>query len=305
MAERATALVLADSIDRSCPNPAPAKPDYNYYYLSAEKWPEPSGTALGHFWLTRPFPGAGRFLYTDWYPYGYDGGGGYLLHNGVDSAEDAGTPVIAVADGIVVVAGSDKDKLYGWRCNWYGNLVVLKLDDHWMNQPVYILYGHVLDISVEVGQIVKRGDQIAEVGVGGVATAPHLHLEVRVGDNDFNSTRNPLLWLAPPESRGLIVGRLIDPQGRPWRGVSVVAIPRQENTDIFRTWTYLDDRNSMINPDEVFAENFVMADLLPGEYDLFAEIQGETYGIPITVSGGEVSLVEIETQPFKWSDSDS
>ncbi len=155
-----------------------------------------------------------------------------------------------------------------------------------------------------MGQTVKRGDQIAEVGVGGVATAPHLHLEVRVGANDFDSTRNPLLWLAPPGSRGLIVGRLIDPQGRPWRGVSVVAVPRQENKDIIRTWSYLDDPNNMINPDEVFAENFVMADLLPGEYDLFAEIQGETYRFPITVRGGEIAQVVIETLPFKWSESD-
>lgn len=52
-------------------------------------------------------------------------------------------------------------------------------------QPIYVLYGHVLEIKVKEGQRVKKGQVVAEVGVGGATTGPDLHLELRVGKNDF------------------------------------------------------------------------------------------------------------------------
>jgi murein DD-endopeptidase MepM/ murein hydrolase activator NlpD len=125
--------------------------------------------------LLHPFEGGGRLLYTDWFPYGYDVGGRYLIHNGVDLSEPLGTPILAMASGTTVVAGDDFNRLYGWRCDWYGHLVVIELDDRWLDQPVYILYGHVLNISVTAGQRVSQGDQVAEVGIGGAATLPHSH----------------------------------------------------------------------------------------------------------------------------------
>jgi len=299
-----TAMSIAetDLIDRTCPDPAPGKPDYNHFFLSGEIWPSPAVDRSEHFWLTKPLPGGGRFLYTDWLPYGYDAGGRYLIHNGIDSAEPEGTPVLAVANGTVVVAGDDTSRLYGWRCNWYGHLVVVELDDHWLNQPVYVLYGHVLNISVVVGQRVERGDQVAEVGHGGAAQLPHLHLEVRVGTNTFESTRNPLLWLAPPVNRGVIAGRLVDPEGRPWQGVTVVAIGQSQNSETYRSWTYLDDPKHIIKTDDLYAENFVIGDMLPGEYLLYVELQDETYQVPATVTGGSLTQVEIVTQPFKVDD---
>lgn len=116
---------LLDGIDRSCLDPAPAKPDYQHYYLSGQPWPKPVENPQDHFWLSKPLPGGGRLLYTDWLPYGNDAGGRYLLHNGVDVADPMGTPLLAAADGQVVVAGPDAIVLYGWRCDWYGNLVVI------------------------------------------------------------------------------------------------------------------------------------------------------------------------------------
>ncbi|HUS94952.1 MAG TPA: peptidoglycan DD-metalloendopeptidase family protein [Patescibacteria group bacterium] len=298
----ATAIALADPIERTCPEPPPVKPDYNHYYLSGAEWPVPEIPAEEHFWLSKPLPGGGRFLYTDWLPYGFDAGGRYLLHTGVDSAEPEGTPVLAAASGTVIVAGEDKEKLYGWRCDWYGHLVVIELADRWRNQPVYVLYGHVLNISVEPGQHISQGEQVAEVGFGGAATLPHLHMEVRVGSNEFGSTRNPFLWLTPPPTRGLIVGRLVDPEGRPWQGVTVAAVGRSEDTETYRSWTYLDDPQHLIRPDEEYAENFVIADILPGEYELYIEIQDEVYQVPISVRGGELAGVEIVTLPLKTPD---
>ncbi len=213
--------------DRTCPEESPLKPEYNRYFLSVKRWPEPdTAVAEPHFWLSKPLPGGGRTLINQRFPYGWDENGRLLLHNAVDMAEDLGTPVLAAADGTVVVAQSDINAHYGWRCNWYGHLVVVELDEKWQDQPVYTLYGHILNIEVEVGQRVKRGDQLAEVGIGGAATAPHLHFEVRIGENEFGATRNPMLWLNPGDTRGVIAGRLVDPEGRRGRACLWRWLPR-------------------------------------------------------------------------------
>ncbi|MFZ0546377.1 MAG: peptidoglycan DD-metalloendopeptidase family protein [Candidatus Promineifilaceae bacterium] len=291
--------VIADGIDRTCPDPAPLKPDYNHYFLPAQSWPSPIGEEDQHFWLSHPFAGGSRLLYTDWFPYGYDVNGRYLLHNGVDISEPLGTPVLAMAAGTVVVASDDYSRLYGWRCDWYGHLVVIELDQKWLDQPVYIVYGHVLNLTVSAGQQVNPGDQVAEVGVGGAATVAHLHIEVRVGTNDFGSTRNPLLWVNPPTSRGLVAGRVVDPEGRPWQGVAVNAIGQGDGSESYTTWTYLGDPQNLINPDEVLAENFVIGDMAPGKYLIVVLLQGVEYHAEVEVRGGELSTVEIVTEPFK------
>lgn len=201
----ATATATAVAINRTCPDPAPLKPVYGRYYVSDTAWPTPDpALAADHFWLAKPLPGGGRFLINLNFPYGYDLNGRLLLHNGVDSAEPLGTAVLAVADGTVVVAQADANEWFGWRCDWYGHLVVIELDQTFQGQPVYALYGHVLNINVEPGQRVQTGDQVAEVGFGGAATAPHLHFELRVGTNEFAATLNPMLWLNPCETRGVI-----------------------------------------------------------------------------------------------------
>ena len=292
-------LAANDPVDRTCPDPAPAKPDYRHFYLDGRQWPIPEIEPEEHFWLGKPLPGGGRLLITEWLPYGYDAGGRYLLHNGIDAAEPQGTPVLAAADGTVIVAGDDASRLFGWRCDWYGHLVVIELDRRWRDQPVYLVYGHVLNISVRPGERVNQGQQVAEVGFGGAARLPHLHFEVRVGTNEFGATRNPLLWLQLPPTRGLIAGRLIDPEGRPWQGVTVAAVGRSDDTESQTTWTYLGDPQDLINADESLAENFVLADLRPGEYELYVELQGEVYTLPVQVQGGRLTAVEIVTMPLK------
>lgn len=296
----ATAVSLPT--DRTCPDPPPLKPVYNRYYLpGVSSWPTPDpALATPHFWLSYPFAGSDRLLINQWYPYGSDGNGRYLLHNGIDMAEPLGTPLLAVASGTVVVAQSDMNELYGWRCNWYGQLVVLELDDTWQGQAVYVLYGHVLNIVVEAGQRVERGEMVAEVGFGGVSLAPHLHLEVRMGSNQFGATRNPVLWFPPGKARGVIAGRLVDPQARPWQGVSITLIEASEEGPVFtNTWSYLDDPQHLINPDEGWAENFVFADVPPGEHELYVKLQGIEYRVPVQVTADEISAVEIVTEAFK------
>jgi len=292
-------VIIPDNIDRTCPNPAPLRPEYDRYFVPAQSWPFPGGEGGEHFWLSHPFEGGGRLLYTDWFPYGYDVGGRYLIHNGVDVSEPLGTPILAMASGTVVVAGDDFNRLYGWRCDWYGHLVVVELDDRWLDQPVYVLYGHVLNISVTAGQRVSQGEQVAEVGIGGAATLPHLHFEVRIGTNEFGSTRNPLLWVSPSNTRGLIAGRIVDPEGRPWQGVAVNAVGQSEETEDYTTWTYLGDPDNLMNPDEVLAENFVIGDMRPGRYQIVVLLEGVEYHAEVEVRAGELSTVEIITEPLK------
>jgi hypothetical protein len=130
--------------------------------------------------------------------------------------------------------------------------------------------------------------------VEGVSAVPHLHLEVRVGSNDFASTQNPMLWLEPLPGTGVLVGRLVDGAGRPWQGVRLTLIESTDEGPLYRyTFTYLDDPQHLIRPDAALAENFLFADLPPGNYTLFVSIEGQEYRQPVVVNGGEVTAVEI------------
>jgi murein DD-endopeptidase MepM/ murein hydrolase activator NlpD len=86
-------------------------------------------------------------------------------HEGIDFGCDTGTPVRAVADGIVFEAG--------WE-GAYGEMVLI---DH----GTYVTaYAHNSEIQVELGQEVKAGQVIALSGNTGRSTGPHVHFEVRV-----------------------------------------------------------------------------------------------------------------------------
>lgn len=95
-------------------------------------------------------------------------------HRGVDLTAPTGTNVYACLDGEVVAVG---------RHRQYGNFVVV---DH--GNGVSTLYAHNKANFVEGGEVVRRGQKIAEVGRTGNATGPHLHFELRLG----SERKNPL-----------------------------------------------------------------------------------------------------------------
>ncbi len=86
------------------------------------------------------------------------------LHNGIDIAVSAGTPIHAVHDGKVVSAGDAGD---------YGLCVVIEDERGYQSR-----YAHCQSLSVTAGQEIKKGEEIAAVGSTGNSTGPHLHLEV-------------------------------------------------------------------------------------------------------------------------------
>jgi murein DD-endopeptidase MepM/ murein hydrolase activator NlpD len=94
------------------------------------------------------------------------------IHEGVDLGAATGTPVMATGDGQVVWAS--------WR-DRYGILVEI---EHEMG--IRTRYAHLSKTLVTVGQRVSRGTPIGLVGETGRTTGPHLHYEVRMGEQATN-----------------------------------------------------------------------------------------------------------------------
>jgi murein DD-endopeptidase MepM/ murein hydrolase activator NlpD len=88
------------------------------------------------------------------------------LHTGLDFQAGPGTPILAAAGGVVVAQEYHPA---------YGNMVEI---DH--GNFLITRYAHASKFSVAKGDLVKRGQKIAEVGTTGRSTGPHLHFEVLV-----------------------------------------------------------------------------------------------------------------------------
>ena len=86
------------------------------------------------------------------------------LHTGLDFAADTGTPIVAAAGGVVVTQEFHPA---------YGNMVEI---DH--GKDLITRYAHASRVLVKVGDVVRRGQHIADVGSTGRSTGAHLHFEV-------------------------------------------------------------------------------------------------------------------------------
>ncbi|MCZ4587694.1 peptidoglycan DD-metalloendopeptidase family protein [Rhodococcus opacus] len=112
-----------------------------------------------------------------------DGG----MHNGSDFAAPAGTPIYAAADGEVTIAGP---------MSGYGHVIVVR---HTLNgQRVDTLYGHMFadGVLAKVGDKVRGGQHIANIGNDGDSSGAHLHFSLHPGGyTDYNSGIDPMPWL--------------------------------------------------------------------------------------------------------------
>lgn len=91
--------------------------------------------------------------------------GQHAMHEGVDFVANVGSAIVAAAGGVVITAEAHPQ---------YGNLIEV---DH--GNGLSTRYAHASRFFVKPGQVVKRGQKIAEVGTTGRTTGPHLHFEVR------------------------------------------------------------------------------------------------------------------------------
>jgi murein DD-endopeptidase MepM/ murein hydrolase activator NlpD len=106
------------------------------------------------------------------------------LHTGLDFPAQVGTMIHAAAGGVVVSADPHSQ---------YGNLLEI---DH--GNGLITRYAHTSKFLVRLGDIVRRGQPVAEVGTTGRSTGPHLHFEVLVG----GVPQDPARFLAGASAQG-------------------------------------------------------------------------------------------------------
>lgn len=259
--------------------------------------PEPTCLREGSFWLERPIGPEGRNTIVTARRFGeYQRATKYALR-GVYFLNSSGTPVLAAADGEVVAAGDDSQTPYGPILNSYGNLVILKHRLPQLAQPLFTLYAHLSEVSVEVGETVSAGQQIGLVGMSGTATGSTLLFEVRLGENDFDQARNPELWLEPLAGQdgkplGAVAGRILDADGKFLEVGNIVveqlAGPGLPAVDQFYLKTYASDKLLGLDP---WMESFAAGDLAPGEYQISFYSANELHQRVITIEPGQLTLV--------------
>ncbi len=286
----ATATLVGTPTPTHTPTPTPT-PVPRTILASTLDLPDPA-QAQDHFWFTRPFTDTYATWGSSYYPFGTNNRGQYLWHHGIDIQNPMGIPILAVGDGVVVRAGPDDEIPFGPSLNFFGQAVLIRHDRAWNDLPVFTLYGHVSKVLVQEGQPVKAGDLIAEVGQGGVALGPHLHLEVRVENIAYQDARNPDLWVQPDPGYGVVAARVIDAQG--------YLVPQQptflhraEEPDRFwrQTHTYPDN---VVKSDLEWGETLTFADVPVGSYVLKTYFDGRLYTRPISVTNQATTFVLIE-----------
>ena len=101
------------------------------------------------------------------------------MHNGIDIANSNGTPIVAVADGVVINSGPAQG---------FGNWIRIRHEDGSIS-----VYGHMQSLNVAVGETVESGQNIAGMGSLGFSTGSHLHFEIWP---DGANPSDPAPWLA-------------------------------------------------------------------------------------------------------------
>lgn len=220
-------------------------------------------SAYDHFYFARPIAAD----QVNWPLADYRYGGIFfkdVVHTGIDIDAEDEAPIIATSPGTIVwvgwglfteTPGNEKDP--------YGLAVVIRHDFGYKNQKLYTAYAHMSKTLATIGQHVDTGDLIGLVGATGATTGPHVHFEVRLGENSFHHTLNPELWIAPPQGWGVLVGRVMDAKGETLEHKEVQLIS-EETQKNYLVKTY--GGGGAVNPDPYYHENLVLGDLPAGIY---------------------------------------
>ena len=267
--------------------------------------PLPRGTEPpreDHYWLQRPVASTQNDGVARSYPYASRLDGTYPVHHGVEFVNAIGTTVLAVADGTIVVAGDDDLQVFGARNGFYGLLIIQRLDRQLDGQEVYVLYAHLSQIDVSMGQPVRDGDAIGRVGMSGYAEGPHVHMEVRFGVNDYGRTVNPELWLQPRPGRGTLAGVVLGPDGFPLSEARLVLYRSEAPTTPYRYVTIYPAHQ--VNPDPSWGENFATGDLPSGEYRIQAFVGNQLHMATAVVGEGATTWIALPSAGQRPGSSD-
>jgi murein DD-endopeptidase MepM/ murein hydrolase activator NlpD len=237
-----------------------------------------------HFYFARPIAAD----QINWPLADYRYGGVFfpgVVHSGIDIPSPMGTPVLAAGPGKVTWAGYGLNTGTKDVTDPYGLAVLIRHDFGYQGFRLYTVYGHLSRLDVVKGQHVETGDVIGLSGNTGEATGPHLHFEVRLGKDDVFRTRNPELWLVPPEGWGVLVARVANLGG----GLlyqQLVTVRSEENGQVWKVKTYGGDQ---VFSDDYYQENMVLSDLPAGRYEVLIAYLGKEYTLEIEIHPGLVS----------------
>jgi len=256
----------------------------------------------GSFLLARPIGPEGRFTIDTSSRYGTINKRTKEAYFGVQFLNSTGTPVLAAADGTVVVAGDDSKKVYALRPNTYGMLVVIQHSLPGISEPVYTLYSQLSEVSVKVDDLVKAGQQIGKAGATGSVSGSTLHFEVRLGKNKYEAARNPELWLAllPDEDgkvMGALAGRVVNAKGT-YVHITNILIENQRTSSSERVRqiylkTYLDRDQRGNAPWE---DSFATSNLPEGTYQISFWYRSILYQREVEVQPGMLTFVTFKVK---------
>jgi murein DD-endopeptidase MepM/ murein hydrolase activator NlpD len=237
-----------------------------------------------HFYFARPIAAD----QVNWPEEDYRYGGNFfddVVHTGVDIPVPKGTPVMAAGSGKVIWAGYGAYRGGYDKTDPYGQSVVIRHDFGYQGQVLYTLYGHLDRVDVIEGQHVDVGEVIGLSGETGQVTGPHLHFEVRLGANDYFKTRNPELWMVPPQGWGILAARIMDTnrQLKPYQEVLVSNLASDQN------WKAKSYGLGAVNSDPYYRENLVIGDLPAGKYEVHIPYAGIDFTLELEIRPGVVS----------------
>ncbi len=210
-----------------------------------------------------------------------------IIHTGIDLPAPRDTEVMAAGPGTVVWSGYG---LYtGVKDNKddpFGLAVAIRHDFGYKDQPLFTVYAHMAEVDVVPGQWVDTGVVVGNVGETGLTTGPHLHFEVRLGENDFWETRNPELWLAPPQGYGVIAGRVMSTYGTVLDAY-LVTIKSLATGSYTTTKTY---SALNVHRDAYYQENVVVGGLPEGLYEINIPYGALNRVVTVQVLPGQVTF---------------
>jgi murein DD-endopeptidase MepM/ murein hydrolase activator NlpD len=245
--------------------------------------------ALGphdHFYFLRPIAADEVNWPLADYRYGGIFPGKDIIHTGIDIDAPRGTPVLASAAGRVVWAGSGQFSGNDVNNDPYGNSVTIRHDFGYQGKILHTVYAHMDRVDVVVGQRVQAGEQLGIVGDTGFATGPHLHFEVRLQATSYFFTRNPELWLVPPQGWGVLVGRLLNTNGSILTGQDV-EVESKSNHKVWMIRSY--GGSPAVTSDDYYKENLVLSDLPEGDYQLSIDYLETRYKLDFSIHPGAIT----------------
>jgi murein DD-endopeptidase MepM/ murein hydrolase activator NlpD len=207
------------------------------------------------------------------------------VHSGVDIPAPKGTPVLAAGPGTVIWAGYGLFFLREEFQDPYGLAVAIEHDFGYQGSPLYTVYGHMDELFAYRGQHVETGEVIGLSGETGNVTGPHLHFEVRLDENKGYRSRNPELWISPPQGWGVLAGRVLNDSG----GLLAKKTVHLRNLATQQHWEVITYGKGGVNSDPYYKENMVIGDLPAGTYMIWIDHNNNNYKTTVEIQPGMVA----------------